>query len=86
MLDIMIDIGDCKIDIEYDGWYWHKDNKLADFKRDKVVQKYGYNVIRVLSKQLIPTMDQLEDAINDIIINKKHFIQIILPDWNGYTS
>lgn len=86
MLDIMLDVDGCKIDIEYDGWYWHKDNKISDFKRDKIVQKYGYKVIRILSKHRIPTMEQLEHAINDIITNNKHFTQIILPDWKGYTS
>ena len=36
ILDIVLFIEDIKIDIEYDGWYWHQD-KRKDFRRDKFV-------------------------------------------------
>ena len=40
-LDIEVISQGVKIDVEYDGWYWHKD-KQRDVVRDMIVKKYGY--------------------------------------------
>jgi very-short-patch-repair endonuclease len=36
-----------KIDIEYDGSYWHKNKKNKDRERDKILKSHGWSVIRI---------------------------------------
>lgn len=68
------------IDLEYDGQYWHK-NKKKDYVRDVIVQKEGYRVIRIKSGSLLPTKEQLEEAINYVSQDNHTFSQIKLSDW-----
>jgi hypothetical protein len=39
-----------KIDIEFDGGYWHRDRKYVDRKRDKELYDIGWKVIRLKDK------------------------------------
>lgn len=45
-LDCTIELNDCKIDIEYDGWFWHQD-KNRDIRRDNYVKSQGYKILRI---------------------------------------
>ena len=83
-LDFVVNINDCKIDIEYDGCYWHNnsDAKRRDIIRDKILQKqYKFKTLRIKSGYLIPTKQQIIDAVNDLIHNNKNYTHIILDDW-----
>lgn len=80
-LDIFITTPEnINIDIEYDGWYWHKD-KIKDRRRDEVVKSYGYKVIRIRSGYKIPTKEQLQESINYVLQEGKNFSRITLDDW-----
>ena len=50
--DVDIVIRDKKIIIEYDGYYWHKDNQVKDISKTKDLVKHGWTVIRVREKPL----------------------------------
>ena len=83
ILDIVLFIEDIKIDIEYDGWYWHQD-KRKDFRRDKFVQSQGFKVLRIKSGSLQPTDQQLKDAINLLIKEKeRYYKEIVLRDYKN---
>ena len=79
-LDIFVEIDDVKIDIEYDGSYWHQD-KQKDIKRDKFLQSNGFKTLRVRSGHLLPTEQELFDAIDYLVNTEHHFKEIILSDW-----
>lgn len=68
------------IDLEYDGWPWHQD-KMKDRRRDEVVKKYGYKIIRVRSGSLLPTKEELKEAFDYVIQDDKVFSRITLKDW-----
>lgn len=76
-LDIALFLPDIKIDIEYDGIYWHQD-KHKDFKRDCVVKKEGYKVIRIKSNNKLPTDKQIISAIDKLIKQDCSFVEIIV--------
>lgn len=80
-LDIMLSIDEIKIDIEYDGWYWHHNRGQRDFARDFIVKGYGYKVLRIKSKRDIPSKEQLELAIYKLLYSGRNFTQIKLNDW-----
>lgn len=79
-LDIFICIKNVKIDIEYDGWYWHQ-NKQSDLRRDKFLQSNGFKTLRIRSGCLLPTEQELFEAIDYLVNTEHHFKEIILSDW-----
>lgn len=82
-LDVVLFLSDdLKIDIEYDGSYWHTDAQ-KDRRRDEIVKKLGFKILRIKSGKKIPTKEQLKQEINYISQNDKMFAQIILSDWES---
>lgn len=82
-LDVAIFIGDIKIDLEYDCWYWHKDKLNYDHKRDEFLKSQGWKIFRIKSKNKIPTLQEIERKIEQLVSeNDKKFTSIILEDWD----
>ena len=79
-LDIFICVNGINIDIEYEGCYWHRDSQ-RDIKRDKFLQSQGFKTLRIKSGHLLPTEEELFDAINYLVNTEHHFKEIILSDW-----
>lgn len=61
-----IAIPEQKIDIEYDGHYWHNKRKEEDEKRDLLLKNNGWSVIRYSER--IPSIKQIKQDI-DLILN-----------------
>lgn len=74
-LDIELLYDNIKIDIEYDGTYWHKDEQ-KDRRRDEIVKKYGYKILRIRGKQNPPTKEQLVEAIDKLVFKDYNFTTI----------
>jgi len=81
-LDVAVFIDNYKIDIEYDGWYWHQ-NISKDIARNNVLIKHGWNIIRVLSGELIPKKEQIQEAIYNVLSKNKQIQLIQLNDWKN---
>lgn len=79
-LDIFVCVNNIKIDVEYDGGYWHQD-KQKDIKRDKFLQSQGFKTLRIRSGHKIPTEEELFKAIDYLVNTEHHFKEIILSDW-----
>lgn len=78
-LDCMTIIKGIKIDIEYDGWYWHKDTKEKDKRRDYYVKSKGYKILRILAyEDRLPTKEELVQGINFLLNSDKKFKRIEL--------
>lgn len=81
-LDIALLIQDNKIDIEYDGGYWHQDEQ-KDRRRDEFLKSKGYKILRIRSGHLLPDITQIINSL-EYLINQNHsFTEIILADWNN---
>lgn len=81
-LDIELCIDNLKIDIEYDGWYWHRDAE-RDQKRNIFLIENGYKVLRIKSGAKSPTENQLLDGISFLRNSNKNYFEIILSDWKN---
>lgn len=79
-LDCLVEANEEKIDVEYDGWYWHQD-PIKDIKRDRFLQNNGYKVLRIKSGKNIPTQQQLDRAIQTLIKSDLKYYEIILEDY-----
>ena len=52
-----------KIDVEYDGSYWHQDEE-KDEERQKDLENLGWKFLRY--RDYIPTLEELRDSLNRI--------------------
>lgn len=78
-LDCMIVVNDIRIDVEYDGWYWHKDREKEDRNRDYFVKSCGYKVLRFFAyADRLPTDQELTSAIEQLTTTNKKYIKIEL--------
>ena len=74
----IINIDNIKIDIEYDGLYWHSD-KQKDRRRDNFVKSKGYKILRVLGnkKDEMPTEKCLLESV-EALLNGRNYIEIVM--------
>lgn len=70
-LDCVIEVKGIKIDIEYDGKYWHDKKKNYDRKRDEFLKSCGYKILRISAHHAIPTIEQIKEKV-DVLVNTKH--------------
>lgn len=76
--DCLLVLGEDKIDVEYDGWYWHKDRQDYDRRRNYKVISLGYKVLRIKSNNLLPTKEEIQNAVNYLTKEKHNYTEIIL--------
>lgn len=81
MFDILLNTNGVKIDIEYDGWYWHKDREKEDFVRDCISKRKGYKVLRIKSRCLLPDVSVILEAIDELVKSDRQFFSIKMDDW-----
>lgn len=78
-LDCMVNIKEKLYDIEYDGWYWHKDRKIEDIKRAFYVESQGYIVIRFLAyANRIPTEEEILQTLEYLTTTNKTYTLVEL--------
>lgn len=80
-LDCFVKVGREKIDVEYDGYYWHKNRERIDAARNSVLIKQGYRILRIKgnNKDTMPTKAQIQEAIQ-YLIKENH--RLIFIDMN----
>lgn len=76
-LDSYVNINGIKIDVEYDGWYWHQNTGKKDYQRDYVLRSLGYKILRVKGCKEIPTKEEIEEAINYLLEDGHCYTKII---------
>lgn len=74
-LDCRLIVNDVFINIEYDGKFWHN-NPQSDRKRDEFVKSQGYKIIRIKGSHNIPSLEQIQSAIEKLINSEHKFIEI----------
>ena len=78
-LDCFVKIKDTKIDVEYDGWYWHKNKQEEDKRRNCFLIRRGFKVLRFQANNAIPTKEQIQQAVEELLSTSKK-IKIIKLD------
>lgn len=75
-LDCVVIIDGVKIDAEYDGKYWHEQRKNQDRKRDEFVKKQGYKILRIISEKEVPSIEEIDIAIQKLLKTDRTFTKI----------
>jgi very-short-patch-repair endonuclease len=68
--------------IEYDGWYWHKDRLNEDQKRLRKLRYKGWKTLQIKTSRYLPTQQQLDKALFELIMTNAKQRTITLPGWN----
>jgi very-short-patch-repair endonuclease len=79
-LDMVIDLNNKKIDLEYDCSYWHYPD--SDNRRDEFLQSSGFIIFRIKSGKLVPDIDKLIEEIISFSESKGIYKEMILKDWD----
>lgn len=75
VFDCLLIVDGVKIDVEYDGSYFHKD-KMKDMKRDYFTTTNGFKVLRFKGDYKTPTKQQIVNAVNYLLTTEHHHINI----------
>lgn len=77
-LDCLLVVNGIKIDIEYDGLYWHKNRKQKDAARNAILMKKGYKILRIKgnNQDILPSQEKIKEVIKDLILNDRHLLFI----------
>lgn len=84
-LDVALYIDDIKIDVEYDGWYWHQDAQ-KDRRRDEVSKSLGWKILRIKGSKSLPDIETLIQKVEVLVNTSKEYEEIILEDWRRLSS
>jgi protein-arginine kinase activator protein McsA len=66
-----------KIAIEYDGWYWHKDDNN---EKDEDIFSSGWKLLRIKSRTSLPDKSSVLGCL-DKLKNGNTYQEIVLGDW-----
>jgi hypothetical protein len=70
---------DRMIAIEYDSWYWHKNQLIEDKKREKELLDTGWRVLSIKTNRLVPTKEKILALIAEL--EHKSYVELIMDDW-----
>lgn len=79
LFDCLLEVDDVKIDVEYDGKFWHQDNQ-KDRRRDYFTIGQGYKVLRFRGNYEVPTKEQIINGVNYLTTTEHHYIIIDLEN------
>jgi hypothetical protein len=75
-------VGGIHIAVEYDAWHWHAARLDEDEERDRTLLAEGWKILRIRSNTLPPNIDQLNNAMNDLVAGQCR-AELVLADWGG---
>lgn len=76
--DCLLEVNGIKIDVEYDGEFWHQD-RHKDIRRDYFTIGQGFKVLRFRGNYEVPTEEQIVDGVS-YLVNTEHHVKIIELD------
>lgn len=79
VLDVVIFLDNLKINVEYDGWFWHK--KRSDNPRNSYLLNRDWKILRIKSGHKLPTIEELKNKLKILIETDEKYQEIILDDW-----
>lgn len=76
--DCLLIVDGYKIDVEYDGKYWHEHRKQKDAARNAVLLNNGYKILRILAdnKDTTPSSSLIKSAV-DYLVKDNHHLKFV---------
>ena len=76
-----IAIPSMRIIVEYDEWFWHGHHLSEDNIRYKSLLNYGWKVLQIKARNNLPTQQQLDNALFNLLFDTNSFYIIELDGW-----
>lgn len=76
--DCLLVLEGVKIDVEYDGWYWHKNKQDYDRRRNYMLTSRGFKVLRIKASYELPIEKQIREAVDYLVKGNHQYAEIIL--------
>jgi len=80
VIDVTVKIGDIKVAVEYDTWFYHGPENRRDFSKDQALLADGWRILRVRTNNQVPTKTELDDALRRLV-DGELWLDIVLDDW-----
>ena len=75
-LDCLLTLNGTKIDVEYDGKFWHQGKQNKDEIRDKYCVNHGYKVLRFCGTDKVPSKEQIKEAVDYLVNNQQNIYKM----------
>lgn len=79
-IDVALQLAQANIAVEYDTWWWHGNKQDNDERKTKSLIGQGWKVLRIKTNTMIPTFDQIQGCIFDLLAGAD-YAEIVMPDW-----
>lgn len=79
-VDVVLQLPLANIAVEYDSWWWHGKKQDADKRKVEMLITRGWKVLKIKSGTMIPTFDQIQGCIFDLLAGAD-YAEIVMPDW-----
>ena len=79
-LDCMLQVNNQKIDVEFDGQYWHQYKADSDKRRDEYCIKNKYKVLRIKGNCVLPSIEEIQQNIDKLVTTNCNYLEIY-TDW-----
>ena len=79
-VDVALTLGEVRVAVEYDCWYWHGGREGEDAARDEALTAVGWRVLRIRSARELPTRAELDRALR-LVAEGQEKVVVTLPDW-----
>lgn len=80
LFDCLLVVDGVKIDVEYDGWYWHKNKVEKDKRRNYYWMRRGYKILRYQSNGELPTPEQIKKDVEYLLNTDHHHLIVKMND------
>lgn len=78
LLDCFLVVEGQKLDVEYNGIYWHKPREKQDESRNQFLINKGYKVLNFIGKTKTPSKEIILDSIEKILTNEEKIMNIFV--------
>lgn len=71
-LDCLLIVNGAKIDVEYDGLYWHQGSEEYDRRRNHWLISKGYKILRIKGNKYdkLPSIERLKEEVEYLLDNR----------------
>jgi len=66
--ELDVAIPEIMLNLEYDGYYWHRNNTVRDNHRDNILKERGWNIIRFKYSET-PSLENLENEFKHRVLS-----------------
>lgn len=81
LLDVAVFKDGRKVNVEYDGYFWHRNRAAYDRRRDEFLKKNGWQIIRIKGSHKLPSEIEIINSVIRMINSDRRYLCIYADDY-----